>query len=121
MGDDGTFKIKGENLPNNIKNISLDSDYFSFELDNDTLHINIDMPNDLLGNYLTEIITIQEEGIHFVEVTYPIKVGSETVKWNGMVLTRGQENDYTINGNIITFNQDIELLPGDKIEVTYLK
>jgi len=83
--------------------------------------INIEPFADLLGNWITEEIYINEDGIHEIEVSYPIKVGYQRVYWNGMALKFGENNDYIINGNKIIFNEEIQLMKDDIITVEYLK
>ena len=48
-----------------------------------------------------------------------IVLGSEQVFFNGLLQEPGVGNDYTISGNVITFNN--APLVNDRIRVTYLK
>lgn len=63
-------------------------------------------------------ITSEEIGPTFVLSDVPIEK-SEGVKWNGVELSRGENQDYVITNKEIDLTQNIRLLPGDRIKINY--
>lgn len=51
-------------------------------------------------------------------LAYPIVAGSECVYLNGILMDEGTGNDYTISGQVITFEYPPEV--GDKLRVNYI-
>lgn len=54
-----------------------------------------------------------------VDSGFSLKTNSESIYVNGILQASGATNDYTMSGNVITFNENIE--NGDSIYITYIK
>ncbi len=70
--------------------------------------------------YKREEFCISNPGVKSFSLSLvPIKE-TEDVKMNGLLLSIGSTNDYTIIGNTLVLNPEIELTVGDIINIKYL-
>lgn len=56
---------------------------------------------------------------HILSLSHVPFLNSEAILWNGLGLSFGISNDYTISGNLIILNAGMVLTVGDQFEVSY--
>ena len=122
IGEIQTVHVKDyQGRKETINEIEFVSPMVHINYENGKAKINIEPFADLLGNWITEEMVVEQDGVREVEVSYPIKLGYQRVYWNGVILKYGENFDYIINGNKIIFNEEIQLMRDDIITVEYLK
>jgi len=70
-------------------------------------------------SFKVDVVTISNPATKTYALSFVPLADAETVSQNGLVLTKGVSDDYTITGNSLTFDNSVNLAVGDKIRVQY--
>ena len=73
------------------------------------------------SNWVRSLVKITESNKNIKEFkleTTPY-LNTEAIKLNGLLLSEGEGNDYTIVDSVLKLNSLIELFPGDLININY--
>lgn len=72
-----------------------------------------------IGTFYKDFFIITVPSNHLLVLSNIPLLNSQIVAWNGLLLSLGINNDYTISGSTINLNSGINLVIGDQFEVTY--